>query len=79
MNLKDGNWKRKERNSEKRDNNTPSTNKTSTERVRKHRENKRLIVQYHLNFQGLHENLDDIAAKLENIYQQLQTVKQMPS
>ena len=44
MNLKDGNWKRKERNSEKRDNNTPSTNKTSTERVRKHRENKRLIV-----------------------------------
>ena len=26
------------------DNNTPSTNKSSTERVRKHRENKRLIV-----------------------------------
>ena len=42
------NWnthqKQKERNSETRDNNTPSTNKSSTERVRKHRENKRLIV-----------------------------------
>ena len=36
--------KTKKRNSETRDNNTPSTNKSSTERVRKHRENKRLIV-----------------------------------
>ena len=44
MKLKDRNWKQKERHSEKCDNNTPSTNKSSTERVRKHRENKRLLV-----------------------------------
>ena len=44
MKLKDRNWKQKERNSEIHDNNTPSTSKTLSERVRKHRENKRLIV-----------------------------------
>ena len=38
------NPKRKERNSEISDDNTPSTYKSSMERVRKHRENKRLIV-----------------------------------
>ena len=38
MKLKDRNWKQKERNSEIHDNNTPSTSKTLTERVRKHRE-----------------------------------------
>ena len=41
MKLKDRNWKRKERHLEIHDNNT---NKTSTKRVRKHKENKRLIV-----------------------------------
>ena len=44
MKLKDRNWKWKEINSEVRDNNIPSTNKSSTESVRKHRENKILIV-----------------------------------
>ena len=38
------NPKWKERNSEISDDNTPSTYKSSMERVRKHRENKRLIV-----------------------------------
>ena len=40
MKLKGRNQKQKERNSEIQDNNTPSTNESSTERVRKHRENK---------------------------------------
>ena len=44
MKPKDRNQKQKERHLEKCDNNTLSTNKSSMERVRKHRENKRLIV-----------------------------------
>ena len=43
MKLKDRNWKWKEINSEVRDNNIPSTNKSSAESVRKHRENRKYL------------------------------------
>ena len=45
MKLKDRSRKRKERNSEIHDNNTPSTNKSSAEReLEKHKENKRGFI-----------------------------------
>ena len=75
MKMKNQKSKWKERNSEISGDNTPSTYKSSMERVRKHTENKRLIVSIPFKLPRLHENLDVTAAKLRNIYQQLQTVK----